>query len=146
MSQAIVQALEDQVVCYRRLAKLAELQHQHVQQGQTELLLDVLKSRQAVLNEITRLESTVSPAKRDWQLFASKIDSTVRTRAESLLTEAREILSQITLSDQNDALVLQQQKLNVGRQLNQTTVARKVNRRYATAAYGSRQSRMDLQQ
>ena len=53
-----LQALEDQVGCYQRLAKLAELQHVHVQQEQTEALLDVLQSRQAVLDRHARSGAT----------------------------------------------------------------------------------------
>ena len=44
------------------------------------------------------------------------------------------------------SLVLQQQKLNLGTQINQATAARQVNRNYAAAAYGARGGgRMDLQ-
>ena len=92
MGDAVVQALEDQVGCYRRLAKLAELQHVHVQQEQTDALLE-----------------------------------------------------EITVADQHDALVLQQRKLNVGKQINQATAAKKVNRNYAASAYGTPQSRMNVQ-
>ena len=45
----------------------------------------------------------------------------------------------------NDALVLQQRKLNLGRQINQASAARQVNRNYAAAAYGPRQSKVDVQ-
>ena len=145
MTDSVITALEDQVGCYRRLAKLTELQHVHVQQSQTEALLDVLRSRQTVLDEITRLEVVVGPAKRDWINYIGRFDIDQRSKAETLLTETRALLEQITTADQNDALVLQQRKLNLGKQINQASAATKVNRTYATAAYGTRQSRMDLQ-
>ena len=62
-----------------------------------------------------------------------------------IVGETRRLLEQITTADQNDALVLQQRKLNVGKQINQASGARQVNRNYAAAAYGNRQSRMDVQ-
>ncbi len=46
---SVITALQEQVGCYQRLAKLAELQHEHVQQSQTEALLEILTHRQAVL-------------------------------------------------------------------------------------------------
>jgi hypothetical protein len=141
----VVQALEDQLGCYQRLAKLAELQHVHVQQNQTEALLDVLQRRQLVLDEITQLERVIGPAKKNWSDYSAGIDAGDRLRAEGLLSRTRELLEAITQSDQHDALVLQQRKLNVGKQINQASSARQVNRTYAAAAYGKRASRMDLQ-
>ena len=41
----VVAALEQQVDCYRKLSRLAELQHVYVQQSQTEELLEVLQRR-----------------------------------------------------------------------------------------------------
>ena len=40
--QAIIQALNEQVGCYRSLSKLAMIQHDHVQNNATEALLEVL--------------------------------------------------------------------------------------------------------
>jgi hypothetical protein len=145
MTDTVIEALEDQVGCYRRLAKLTELQHVHVQQSQTEALLDVLRSRQTVLDEITRLEVVVGPAKRDWTNYVGRFDDGQRTKAESLLTETRRLLEQITTADRNDALVLQQRKLNIGKQINQASAATRVNRTYAASAYSPRESRMDVQ-
>ena len=143
-TDSVLAALDEQVACYRRLAKLAELQHVHVQQGQTEELLDVLQKRQEVLNDISRLEAVVGPQKRRWSVYLSEIDSADRVRAESLLAETRRLLEEITGADRNDALVLQQRKLNLGRQINQASAAKQVNKSYAAAAYGNRQSRMDI--
>ena len=42
-------ALDQQLACYRRLAKLAEVQLEFVQQNQTEQLLELLVRRQEVL-------------------------------------------------------------------------------------------------
>ena len=137
-------ALEEQVTCYRRLAKLAELQHVHVQQEQTEELLEVLQKRQEVLNDIARLERVVGPEKRRWSAYLAELDATDRVRAETSLAASRRLLEEITAADRNDALVLQQRKLNLGRQINQASAAKQVNRNYAAAAYGPRQSRMDL--
>ena len=144
MYQPVLNALQEQVECYRRLAKLAELQHVHVQQNQTEELLDVLQRRQGVLDQINHHETVIAPAKKRWVDFAATMPADSRERSESLLEEAKRLLQEITAADQNDVLVLQQRKLNIGRQINQTTAAKQVNRTYATAAYGTRNTRMDV--
>ena len=142
----ILDALLAQVDCYRRLAKLAALQHEHVQQGRTEQLLEVLGHRQEVLDQLGALERVVAPAKRRWAEFTATLPAAERTEAERLLAETRRLLQEITAADCNDVLVLQQRKLNVGRQINQAASARQVNRNYAAAAYGRRTSVMDVQQ
>ena len=139
-------ALEQQVTCYRMLAKLAELQHEHVQQNQTEALLEVLGKRQGVLDQLSNLETAIAPAKRIWAAYLGRLDVASRAKAEALLLETRRLLEQITAADRNDALVLQQRKLNLGRQITQATAARQVNRNYAAAAYGSRPPGMDVKQ
>lgn len=140
----VITALEQQHQCYRRLAKLAELQHVHVQQEQTEALLDVLRTRQGVLDEIAALERTIAPARQTWASYSQGLSDALRSKAETLLAETRRLLEEITTADRNDALVLQQRKLNVGKQINKTRSAQVVNRRYA-ANYGTRKSTLDLQ-
>jgi hypothetical protein len=142
----VIDALVEQVGCYRKLAKLAELQHEHVRQSRTEQLLEVLKSRQEVLNQVSACEQTVGPVKRQWGDYLAKLDSPDRQRAETLLAETRQLLEQITAADKSDVMVLQQRKLNVGRQINQASAARQLNRNYAAAAYGARAPGMDIKQ
>ena len=141
----VIEALREQVDCYRRLAKLADLQHVHVQQSQTEQLLEVLASRQEVLEQLTMWERTVAPQRKRWPAFLVELSGPARDNAETLLAETRRLLEQITTADRNDALVLQQQKLNLGRQINQASAARQVNKNYAASAYGARPARVDVQ-
>ena len=61
------------------------------------------------------------------------------------MNQSRKFLEEITNSDRNDALVLQQRKLNLGRYINQATAARKFNRNYAAAAYGYEPSTLNIQ-
>jgi hypothetical protein len=139
-------ALEEQVGCYRKLAKLAAIQHEHVRREQTEQLLDVLKSRAEVVQRIGMLEALVGPAKKSWPTFVGGMSGAARAKAEQLMSEAKRLLKEITTSDKNDVLVLQQRKINLGRQIGQATAARQVNRTYAAAAaYGSARSNMDVQ-
>jgi hypothetical protein len=140
----IIVALEQQVACYERLAKLAAVQHEYVQQSQTEELLDVLARRQAVLDQVAGFERTIAPAKERWSEYLARLDAGRRARAEALMAETRRLLEEITTADRNDALVLQQRKLNLGRQIQQAQTARTLNRNYAAAAYGAKTPRMDV--
>jgi hypothetical protein len=146
MQDPVITALHEQVGCYQRLAKLAELQHEHVQQSATEALLDILTRRQEVLNQVSRLEQIIAVAKKRWGDYVTTLRSDQRVQAEKLLAETKRLLEEITTADRNDALILQQRKLNLGKQISQHTTARQVNRNYATAAYGTKVSRMDLKQ
>ena len=142
----IIAALEEQVACYRKLARLAEAQREHVQQSHTEGLLSVLRNRQEILDQLARLESIVMPAKRRWSEFLGEIESSARGRAEQMLAETRRLLEQIMASDRTDVLALEQRKLNLGKEIKQAAGARQINRNYAVAAYGQRQSRVNIQQ
>jgi hypothetical protein len=142
----IILALQQQVACYQKLAKLAELQHLHVQKGETDELLNVLHRRQEVLDQISAFEKVIVPAKRGWGDYLATLTDEQRLTAETLLGETRRLLEQITAADRNDTIVLQQRKLNLGKQINKTTVARAVNKTYAAAAYGTRRSSVDIQQ
>jgi hypothetical protein len=144
MANPVLAALDEQVDCYRKLAKLAEQQHEHVQLSRTEELLNVLERRQEVIDRLAVIEQTVGPIKRQWTTFIAGLDSPSRTRAESNLAETRRLLEEIMTADRNDAMVLQQRKLNIGRQLNQASAAKTVNRNIAAAAYGTRGPRMDV--
>ena len=140
----VLDALEEQVVCYRRLAKLAELQHEHVRQSRTEELLAVLGQRQQVLDQVAVLEQSILPVKRRWSDYLGGLAEQERGKAQGLMAESRQLLEQITTADRNDAMVLQQRKLDVAASLRQTAAARRVSRVYATTAYGSGVGGMDL--
>src|SRR5439155_14934126 len=85
MYHQVLNALQEQVECYRRLAKLAELQHVHVQQNQTEELLDVLQRRQLVLDQINQHELVIGPMKKQWGDFIASMPVESRNRSETLL-------------------------------------------------------------
>ena len=141
----ILAALDAQVACYRRLAKLADQQHELVQQGMTEELLQLLTMRQTELDQLAAHERTISPAKKAWQPYLAKLQVVDKARAEALMAETRLLLERITAADKNDVLVLQQRKLNLGRQINQASAGRVVNRAYAANAYGTKTAKLNVQ-
>jgi hypothetical protein len=142
---SIITALQQQLSCYRRLARLAELQHEHVQQQRVEELIEVLSQRQTVLDHAMELEKVIAPARRQWAVYVERLNEPARHEAESLFSESRELLERITAADQADAMVLQQRKLNIGRELGAAAAAKHVNRSYAAAAYEQGGSRINVQ-
>jgi flagellar biosynthesis/type III secretory pathway chaperone len=143
-NDGVLTALAEQLDCYQRLAKLAKTQHDHVQNSRTEDLLLVLSQRQTLLEQIARLEQTITPARKSWPEYLSGLSESDRDRAESMLGRTRQLLEEITASDRDDALVLQQRKFNLGRGINAATAARKFNRVYTAAAYGTKKAALDL--
>jgi hypothetical protein len=138
VEEMVIEALEEQVECYRRLQKLAQRQHEFVQQSDTEGLIEVLEQRQGEVSRIMELEEQLAESKRLW-----KQGGRVEPRAEVLLAETKSLLERITSADRDDAMVLQQRKLTLGRQIKAASAARQVNRTYAVAAYGQRSARID---
>lgn len=144
-SEDILSALMEQVVCYRRLAQLAESQHHFVEQSQPEQLLSVLTKRQEVLERIAALEKIIAPAKKDWTGYCNGLGAEGRNTAEKLVAETRALLEEIMSADRNDTLVLQQRKIEITRQMAQAGRGQQANRRYAAAAYGGMQrSTLDM--
>ena len=94
-------------------------------------------------NENRWRHEVIMPATRRWTDFLHEIGSAAAAQAQECVAQSRQLLKQITASDQDDALLLQQRKLSLGREINQASAARQINRTYAAAAYGSRAARMD---
>ena len=141
----ILTALQRQLDCFQRLAKLASTQHEHVQNSRTEELLAVLSQRQALLDEMAQLEQVIAPAKKNWKEFTANLPEHQKVDAEALLDKTRRLLEEIAAADRDDALVLQQRKYNLGRGINQAVAARKFNGAYAKAAYGTAKAGLDMQ-
>ncbi|HEX8325338.1 MAG TPA: hypothetical protein VF595_15660 [Tepidisphaeraceae bacterium] len=142
----IIVSLEAQVGHYRRLQKLSDMQRVYVRENQTDELLAVLQTRSELLSEIARLEQDVAPLKRSWADTSLALSPALREAAVAMLAETRTLLQQITQADQDDVLLLQQRKLNVGKQIQQHQSAKRVNTRYAANAYtSSAGSRLNVQ-
>lgn len=140
----LLAALQAQAEGYRSLAEMADAQRRHVRENQNDALLDVLHQRQAVLDRILAAEQTVGPARRDWAATAAVLSVDGRAAAERLLADTRSLLERITAADRDDVVVLQQRKINLGRQIDRTAAAKAVNRTYAAAAYGAAKPSVDV--
>src|SRR3954451_9494295 len=106
MQDPVITALHEQVGCYQRLAKLAELQHEHGQQSATEALLDILTRRQEVLNQVSHIEQIISMPKKRWGDYVTTLLCVQRVQAVRLLAETKPLLEEISPAHPNAALTL----------------------------------------
>ena len=80
--QATLQSLSQQVECHRRLAKLSQIQHEHIRQGRVEQLLEVLNCRKTVVEQMSEAEKTLAPIKKQWATFLGQLGDADRKKAE----------------------------------------------------------------
>ncbi|MGF1635101.1 MAG: hypothetical protein ACFCVE_14715 [Phycisphaerae bacterium] len=142
----LVQLLTRQVECYRDLLKLSDVQSELVRQGRDDELLEVLARRQGVMDRVSDIDARLSTAKADWPAAVARLDEEARASVEALVGTSRQLLEQITAADASDAMLLQQRRMNVGRELRQASQGKQLNRSYAAAAYARPDTRLDLQQ
>lgn len=131
----LIEVLNKLVELYERLLRLAAQQREFVQLDQTDELLDVLTKRAGVVEQITKLEGALRPTRMNWPEVSQSLEASVRTQAEELLSRTRTLLAEVNAADTDDALILQQRKINVGRQLAAARSGTRANAQYATGAY-----------
>jgi hypothetical protein len=136
----LIEVLNRLVDLYERLLRLAAQQREFVQLDQTDELLAVLTKRAGVVEQISKLEGALRPTRMNWPDVAPTLEAGVRTQAEELLARTRNLLADINAADTDDALVLQQRKLDIGRQLAATRTGTRANAHYATTAYTGQSS------
>ena len=133
----VIADLTAQIDWYGKLLRLTELQHTLVEQERTDDLLVVLDKRQTIVEAVTTIEQRLRPIKLGWQDESASLPAEHRLQIEERFATVRGLLQQITQADQDDALLLQQRKINVGQQLRRTGAGQTLNRNYAAAsAYG----------
>ena len=137
----IVDTLAEQLDCYRRLADLGRRQGDLIATGQTAVLLDLLKDRQAQTTRAAECEQALAPFKRQWADRRQAFPDADRQRVEAMLGEAKRLLADLTQRDEQDALALRGRLGDADRERRQTLReqrdVRRVNRHYAAGAYAA---------
>ena len=142
-------ALREQRDCYAKLDALSGEQKQFVDGGDSDGLLDVLQRRQTWADRAVEIDRQLQPLKRGWPESARRWTAEQRVEARSLFGEIKAFLESLTRRDVGDMLSLQRQKHAVGREVSRLAAGeetvRRVNGRYAAAAYGAAAAgRMDV--
>ena len=134
-------ALREQRDCYARLDALSREQKQFVNDGDSDALLDVLQRRQTWADKAVEIDRTLQPLKAGWPESARFWTAEQRGDARAIFGEIKAFLESLTRRDVGDMLSLQRQKHQVGREIGRLAAGgetvRRVNGRYAAAAYGA---------
>jgi FlgN protein len=141
----VMQDLADQIDWYGKLLRLAELQHTLVEQERTDDLLVVLDRRQKIVEALAGIEQRLKPVKVEWLELKDSVSAHDRASIEGHFATLRDLLEQITRADMDDAMLLQQRKLSVGRQLKHAASGTHLNQRYAAGAYAGTGSRLNVE-
>ncbi len=143
-------ALREQRDCYAALDALSLEQKRFVEGGDSDQLLDVLQRRQTWADKAVEIDRKLQPLKAGWPESARLWTAEQRAEARALFGEIKVLLESLTRRDVGDMLSLQRQKHQIGREIGRVradeTTVRRVNGRYAAAAYGGAAParRMDL--
>ena len=68
----VLPALKRQLDCYQRLAKLANTQHDHVQNSRTEELLAFFPNGSSFWRKWPSWKQIIAPAKRNWKEYCRR--------------------------------------------------------------------------
>ena len=145
--QAALAALSLQLDCYRQLLPLSRAQSEHIGSRETDKLLQVLTRREALTLAAAEAEEALGPIKRDWPESAAGWTAAEREAAGALFRQCRDLLGEITRQDELDAAALRAclaLTANARARADMDSrIVRKINQRYASAAYGAPARRLD---
>lgn len=123
--------LEEQRGLYDRLRLLSERQRNLISGDRPEMLLDILRDRQLLVNALARVNESLSPYRRSWESIYAGLSAEVRERVTTLLEEINSALRLILQSDQEDGALLAARKQSVSREIEEIGGARTANAAYA---------------
>ena len=140
-------ALRDQLDCYQKLQALSAEQSRHVFAGDTDALLDVLARREAITAAAGDLEVSLAPVKADFETATARWLDSDRSEVAAIFGQVRDLLEALTKQDEKDAAALRAQSARTGAELRRLDAGdrsvRRINQRYAAAAYGKSPSKVD---
>lgn len=136
--------LSQQLSLYEQLLRLCDLQRDYIASERVDDLLGLLSQREVILQEASAIEARILPLKQRWKEVAVRLDAAKRGEVEVVLRKIRETLGKITSSDADDAMVLQQRKLDVRKQIRGTGQQQQVVHGYAKSAYAQGQAQTKL--
>lgn len=91
----LIHLLTQQRLLYRQLRELAQKQSGLVDGSNPEMLLRVLATRQRIIDRLRGLDRELKPIRDEWQQIAQSLPAPQRQKAQKLVEEVQEILSEI---------------------------------------------------
>jgi len=130
----LLDLLEQQRDLYARLSELSDQQSELISSGQTDELLNVLSKRQQLVEQLTQINSRLSPYRDHWSEVAERLPAGDRDRLRRLLDEVQQLLQRILDRDEQDRVELQSARERVGQQLQKTSRAGTARKAYGHAS------------
>jgi hypothetical protein len=141
------EALADQLACYERLTKLAEEQGRAIYAGDTDRLLKVIARREDLTTQAAELEQAIGPVKQAWPGVAVHWSEEDTETVREMFRQCKQMLGDLTRTDDRDAATIRARLATCGGDLKQAeadrATVRRINNRYAAAAYAKPSQRLD---
>lgn len=134
----LLQLLSNQLALYRQLACLAKQQSLLVNNNDPQQLLEVLGTRQCLVDQLLAIGQQLTPVKERWRQCQNELPDEARGKAQLMLDEVGCVLTEIIASDERDSAALAARKEDIGSQIRRTTTGKQVNQAYKAQA-GPRQ-------
>ncbi|MEM1011359.1 MAG: hypothetical protein AAGI46_03955 [Planctomycetota bacterium] len=147
-ASVVLPTLRTQAAAYRRLQRLASEQAKALSEGDHTRLLAVLDKRKAALAEATADDDAVAATRSNWPASVAGWSADDHAQAERLFGEIKSILAELSKQDDRAAAGLRVRIATAGNELSRIRAddrtVRRLNRRYAAAAYGEPQTKVDV--
>lgn len=144
--ETLVGLLDQQHEIYLQLRELAQRQSRLVADGDAESLLTLLNQRQALIDQLLKINEQIEPFKKQWSAFWAELDASQRQRIRERMDAVQSLLDGIMEQDERDRQALAAQRSQVGQRLSDVSRGTAVNRAYGRAAPTTTQNRFTDQQ
>lgn len=122
-TENLVALLEQQCGLYEKLKELSDQQSRLVIEGAPEPLLQVLASRQRLIDELTRVNSGLLPYRSKWDEYWGSLNEPDRQRIGALIQKVEGMLGGIIEQDNHDRQRLEEATGSIREELAGTTHA-----------------------
>ncbi|MBU0640563.1 MAG: flagellar protein FlgN [Planctomycetes bacterium] len=136
--QRLVALLTRQRDLYQQLRELSERQRSLISGNRPEMLLNILRDRQTLVNGLATLNEQLAPFRRGWDGMYAQLPEDTRDQASALLTQINELLRVILKTDQEDSALLAARKRAVASEMGALSSGRSANAAYADQAAAQR--------
>lgn len=127
----LLELLQHQAALFEQLDKLSVRQSDAVTDGDGDELLQILSTRQRFTDELTLLQESLEPVRRDWPKVRAGLDGPASAQVVDLLERSGKLFQRILERDERDSAALSAALDRVGADLAKLNRAGK-----ARAAYG----------
>lgn len=129
-AQRLIALLGEQRDLYQRLRQLSEQQRTLITGDRPELLLGILRERQALVGALARLNEQLSPFRQHWDRMYADLAAEARDAVNALLQDINRLLRVILRTDQEDTALLSARKQAAGQELTALSGGRSANAAY----------------